>query len=58
MIFYDFEVFNYDWLVVFINPMKKEKKIIINNSEELLNFYEENKDDTMINIYSKEFYLV
>lgn len=55
MIFYDFEVFNYDWLVVFINPMKKEKIIIINNSEELLNFYEENKDDVFIGWNSKHY---
>lgn len=39
-IFYDFEVFKYDWLVVFIDYDTKEKTVIINNVEELRTFYE------------------
>lgn len=55
MIFYDFEVFKYDWLVVCINPIKREKEIIINNSEKLLEFYENNKDEIWIGYNSKHY---
>lgn len=55
MIFYDFEVFQYDWLVVFINPIKKEKKIIVNNPEELEKFYSENKNELWIGWNSKHY---
>ena len=55
MIFYDFEVFQYDWLVVCINPIKKEKKIIVNNPEELEKFYLENKNELWIGWNSKHY---
>ena len=55
MIFYDFEVFQYDWLVVCINPLKKEKKIIINSPSELQKFYEKNKDEIWIGWNSKHY---
>lgn len=45
LIFYDFEVFKYLWLVVFIDYDTREKTIIINDKNELLNFYNENKDN-------------
>lgn len=35
MVFYDFEVFKYDWLVVIIKPATKEVYKICNNKEEL-----------------------
>lgn len=55
MIFYDFEVFQYDWLVVFINPIKKEKKIIVNNPEELEKFCTKNKNEIFIGWNSKHY---
>lgn len=55
MIFYDFEVFQYDWLVVCINPIKKEKKIIVNDADELEKFYSENKDELWIGWNSKHY---
>ena len=48
MIFYDFEVFKYDWLVVLINPEKKTKDIIVNNPEQLKSYYESNKTDIWV----------
>ena len=45
LIFYDFEVFKYLWLVVFIDYDTREKTIIINDKNKLLNFYNENKDN-------------
>ena len=43
MVFYDFEVFKYDWLVVFIDLTEKKETVIINNPEQLRNFYESHK---------------
>ena len=34
MLFYDFEVFKYDWLVVVIDMTEKKEHVIINNKEE------------------------
>ena len=48
MIFYDFEVFEYDWLGVFINPDKREETVIINNPTLLTEFYEANKDEIWV----------
>lgn len=42
MIFYDFEVFKYDWLVVFIDTDTKSTFSIINDPEALKKFYEAN----------------
>ena len=45
MIFYDFEVFKEDWLVVLIDPSKKQVTEIVNDPDHLNRFYEENKHD-------------
>ena len=45
MIFYDFEVFKKDWLVVFIDMTKKEKVIIVNDEVKLKAYYEANVHD-------------
>ena len=37
--FYDFEVFKYDWLVVIINPITKEKTQIANDPEALRDYF-------------------
>lgn len=42
--FIDFETFKYDWLCVLINPIKKTETVIVNNPDELIQFYEENKN--------------
>lgn len=55
MIFYDFEVFKFDWLVVFKDVDKKEKTIIVNDSELLKNFYEENKNNIFIGYNSRSY---
>ena len=45
MIFYDMEVFKYDWLGVFIDTQTHEKTVIVNNKDQLTNFYESNVKD-------------
>lgn len=53
MIFYDFEVFQYDWLVVLIDPSKKQVTEIVNDPEHLSHFYEENKNDIWVGFNSR-----
>lgn len=48
MIFYDFEVFKEDWLVVLIDPSKKQITEIVNDPDKLSTFYEENKNDIWV----------
>lgn len=45
LVFMDFEVFKYDWLVVFMNPMSQETTTIVNNRDELIKFHEKHKND-------------
>lgn len=45
MIFYDFEVFAYDWLMVGIDPMKQKEYVIVNDPVYLANIYKEYKND-------------
>ena len=44
LIFYDFEVFLYEWLVVLIKPDEEDVQVIVNDSEALTKYYEKNKD--------------
>ena len=39
MIFYDFKVFAYDWLVVLIDLNAKQETVIINDPDKLKGFY-------------------
>lgn len=45
LLFYDFEIFQYDWMVVIIDYNTRRKKIIVNNRDELIKFYELAKDN-------------
>ncbi len=45
MFIYDFEVFAHDWMVVFINRDTLEKTVVVNDSNKLKQFYEQNKDE-------------
>lgn len=53
MLFYDFEVFKYDWLVVIYDIENQKKHVIINNQDELTDFYNENKENIWIGYNSK-----
>ena len=41
-VFYDFEVFQYDWLVVLIDPINRTKTIIANDRNALKKYFDEN----------------
>lgn len=55
LVFYDFEVFRHDWLVVFIEPISRKKTIIVNNPEEFKEFYDLHKGDIWIGYNSKHY---
>lgn len=55
MIFYDFEVFQKDWLTVLIEPEKQLETVIVNDPEELTKFYEENKDEIWVGFNSRRY---
>lgn len=55
MIFYDFEVFKYDWLVVLKNPETREKTVIINDSEKLSDYYNLHRNDIWCGYNSRSY---
>ncbi|QDY21944.1 hypothetical protein CGQ39_13580 [Clostridium botulinum] len=55
MLFYDFEVFKHDWLVVIKDTDTKKTHTIVNNVEELRNFYETNKDNIWCGYNSRSY---
>lgn len=46
--FYDFEVFKYDWMVVVINPVTHDERVIINNADALTALYEGHKREIWV----------
>lgn len=55
LLFYDFEVFKYDWLVVFIDPYKAEYTEIVNDRDLLETLYKEHRDDIFVGYNSKNY---
>ena len=48
LLFYDFEVFRHNWLIVAIEPQSRKQTIITDDPEKLRAFYEEHKKDLWI----------
>lgn len=55
ILFYDFEVFSQDWLVVLINHETKEKTIIVNDKNKLQEFYNNHKDNIWVGFNSRNY---
>lgn len=55
MLFYDFEVFKEDWLVVVIDMNEKKEYVIVNSKEELEALYEANKYDIWVGFNSRHY---
>lgn len=55
MVFYDFEVFKYDWLVVLINPETQREDVIINDRILLKEYFEQNEDDIWVGFNSRRY---
>ena len=52
MLFFDFEVFKYDWLVVILDMDNQKEHVIINNPSELEAFYQEHVNDIWVGFNS------
>ena len=55
MLFYDFEVFKYDWLVVILDMDSQQESVIINNPDELRVFYENHTKDIWVGFNSRNY---
>lgn len=52
---YDFEVFKYDWLVVFVNKNTSERTVIVNDRQALKDFYNTNKNAIFVGYNSRNY---
>ena len=48
MLFFDFEVFKEDWLIVAIDPIHKREHVIVNNKKDLEKLYNEYRNDIWV----------
>ena len=55
ILFYDFEVFPHDWLVVFNFPSERREEVIVNDTDKLEKFYKEHKDDIWVGFNSNHY---
>lgn len=55
MLVYDFEVFKFNWLVVFKNLSNQEYTIIHNDRRELEEFYDKNKNNLFVGYNNKHY---
>lgn len=55
MLFYDFEVFPYDWLVVIKDTETRTTHKIINNSDELQRIYKANRNNIWVGFNSRSY---
>ncbi|HHY72686.1 MAG TPA: hypothetical protein GX497_05590 [Bacillus bacterium] len=55
MLFYDFEVFKYDWLVVITDTDTKSEHVFVNNAQALIEYYNEHKNDIWVGYNSRHY---
>ena len=55
MLFYDFEVFSQDWLVVILDVTNRKEHVIINDPDELERVYKENVNDIWVGYNSRPY---
>ena len=55
ILFYDFEVFRYDWLVVIMDTDTKSTHVIVNDQEQLTKLYESNKNNIWCGYNSRHY---
>lgn len=55
MLFYDFEVFKYNWLVVIIDVINKQYHTIIDDKDALEKIYQENKNNIWVGFNSRHY---
>jgi hypothetical protein len=55
LMFYDFEVFKHDWILVAINPIEKMEDVIVNNAGALFDLYEQYKSYIWVGYNSRHY---
>ncbi|PGC86194.1 hypothetical protein [Bacillus toyonensis] len=55
MLFYDFEVFANDWLVVIADTDNQSEKVFVNNEQALIDYYHEHKNEIWIGYNSRHY---
>ncbi len=55
MLFYDFEVFKHDWLVVIIDVTNKCEHVIVNDVDKLQLIYDKNRNDIWVGFNSRHY---
>ena len=55
MIFYDFEVFERDWLAVFIGVTNQKEHVIINDKDKLRTLYERNMSNIWVGFNNRHY---
>ena len=55
LVFYDFEVFIHDWLVVILDMEAQQEHVIINDVDQLRSFYESHKDAIWVGYNSRNY---
>lgn len=55
MLFYDFEVFAFDWLVVIMDMTNREEIVVVNDPERLQQVYEDHKNDIWVGYNSRHY---
>lgn len=55
MLFFDFEVFKYDWLVVAIDPVNQKEYVVVNNKVELEKVYKQYKRDIWVGFNCRDY---
>lgn len=56
MLFFDFEVFIKDWLVVILDMDNRKEHVIINSPSDLKQFYQEHKTDIWVTTYFNQWF--
>lgn len=55
MLFFDFETFKYDWLVVAIDPIEKKEYVIVNDKPRLEQLYKQYKQDIWVGFNCRKY---
>ena len=55
IVFYDYEVFKYDWLVVLIDIYAQKETVIVNDPAEMRRFYDAHKSDIWVGYNSRNY---
>jgi len=55
MLFYDYEVFKYDWLVVILDMDAQQEHIIVNDKDKLEALYQKNKNNIWVGYNSRSY---